>query len=196
MAGHNIYEKSRPARENLASVWLNLYGVDGMVWGGNVAGHNIETLLAPMAFLQVYGTPAELEARFQAVRAAAIVNRYLPMNDDDRKRFAASFNELAAYIGLLAQRAKVAESFLAAYGRKINPKTRKVTEAKRGHRGRDLLGEMVWDIYSKNQKKGNTPTVRRKISRELSAYFGESELSEKSEAPIYLAIYNRERSPK
>ncbi len=197
MAGHNIFDKSRPPRENLASVWLYLYGAEGMVWGGNIAGRDVETLLAPMAFLQVYGTSVELEAKFQEVRAGAIVNRDLPMNDDDRKRFAASFNELAAYIASLVQRAKAAESLLAAYGQKIDPKTRKATEAKRGRRGRNLLAECAWSIYTaKYQSKGNTFNTRRKISRELSPYFEASDRSPESEAPMDHAIRYRERSPK
>ena len=69
----------------------------------------------------------------------------------------------------------------------------KVTRIQK-NRGADLLGECVWEIYTeKYQGKGNTAPVWRKIADELAPYFDAADLRPRSGAPIYTAIYNREK---
>jgi len=88
-----------------------------------------------------------------------------------------------------------AEKSLNQLGWRMNV-TGKVTRIRKG-RGADLLAECAWAIYTeKHQRKGNTPSIRRKIARELAPYFEESELSVDAKAPIYQAIYNRDNPPR
>jgi hypothetical protein len=92
-----------------------------------------------------------------------------------------------------AERIRMAEEYLAAHGWRVN-KVGKVVRI-RGGKGADLLGECVWELYSKEHAhEGNTENVRRKIAAELAPYhiFNADELSPKSKALIYMAIYNRE----
>jgi len=87
--------------------------------------------------------------------------------------------------------ARKAEKELKRFGWRMN-EAGKVTRIRAGI-GADLLAECVWEIYSKEHARdGNTLPVRQKIAAALAPYFDADELSTKSKAPLYMAIYNRE----
>jgi hypothetical protein len=166
---------------------------------GDASPHNrdLNLLIAPIEVLRVYGSSEELMRKHEAVLQAAIVNRDLPMYDGDRARFTSRFKELAAYIRRLAKEACDAEAILSDKGWTFDPVKGKVRRKGRGHRGQDFFCEVVWAFYAaRYSDKGNTGPVRQKISRELSPYFEESELSTAAGAPIYHAIRNREKRSK
>lgn len=188
-------------RRQKAFFWTNLRGAK---WtGGPLGQRTLDDLLGPLVALKKHGTFAELKTKYDTVRKAAIVNRDLPeMNDEDRERFRGMFNELNGYIRFLCVRMKEAEEFLRNAGWKFVPGpeagTGKLSRIA-GHKGRDLLTECVWVIYTAKYRReyrkatdARKQSIRRKIAAELAPYF-DADLSAGSEAPIYRIIDKGDR---
>lgn len=170
-------------------------GIPLLPGDGSTHGRDLNRLIAPIEVLKVYGPSEELKRKHEDVLQASIVNRDLPMDDGRRARIASCFDELAEHLRHLAKVAHDAETLLSDMGWKFDPEKKKVRQKGRRHRGKDFFSEIVWAFYAaRYSDKGNTATVRRKISRELANYIYESdksELSVNAGAPIYAAIRNR-----
>jgi len=159
-------------------------------------------LRRPLGFIQalrLLGSSEEIERRLKEVEQAEISNTQL--HDAMGQLWPVAERETTANcLGRLRERLReakkhmvVMENQLETYGWRFNPKTRKVSRIA-GHKGPDLLAEIVWKIYQERYKnKKNTTIVRREIARLLAPYFDADELDTRGRtgAPIYAAIYNR-----
>jgi hypothetical protein len=167
--------------------------------GGNIRAKNRQRkAMYLISTISRYGTSEQLKRKYDAVREAAIINRDLPMDEEDRKRFAAVFNELGNYIRSLAGQMVKVETELEKEGFRVNHETGRVSFRRDGI-GRDVVREEIWTIYkSKYQSQGNTPGVRKLIAKELSSYIDKKELSINADsgAIIYDAIRRRESHSK
>jgi hypothetical protein len=172
-------------------------------WSGFLEGAgSLQNLLAPIAVLQTLGSAESFQEKIKALRVAGNVNRdccrgdFPIRSDEQRERMADELKQFEERLEQRRQATMAAENALRKMGWRYNTEARKATKGK-GHRGRDLIAECAWAIYTARYKdKGNTFDTRRRISRALAPYFEASELSPRAGAPIYMAIYNRERSPK
>jgi hypothetical protein len=119
--------------------------------------------------------------------------------NEDRKKIAASLEELRVRVQFLLGTASIAEAYINDVGWKYNDgKVYRI----RGGQGKDLLTECVWDIYANNYRteypnlpSGKKASIRRKIAAVLAPYFDSAELSPESGAPIYMAIYKGRKRP-
>ena len=167
---------------------------------GNTEELDLNTLIAPIEVLRVFGSSKELKRKYGVLKEAATINRDTP-GADNRRRLAVLLTKLGADMRQLAEVTHEAETLLREMGWTFDHSTGKVRRKGKGHRGKDFFSEIVWAFYAtRYSDKGNTAFVRRKISRVLGEYFyeesDESARSSAAGAPIYLAIYNRERNSK
>jgi len=143
-----------------------------------------------IATLGVYGTSEKLKEQFVTVQKAAIINRDLAMDDEDRKRFAATLNELGGYILRLIGGMENIKNTVENLGCRVNDKTGKLT-LKRNGKGPDVVRKRVLAIYTENYRKeyqGATTrrqyAIRKEIGErpELTSYIDESELTPDAKA--------------
>lgn len=179
-------------RTQRASLALALAGNE---WGGDPD----HLLMECIAAIGTFGTSEKLKRQFDAVREAAFINRDLPaMNEEDRKRQAASLNELGGYILALIARMERIESKVSAYGCRVDPETGQVSFRRRGGgKGKDAVRKKIWEIYTENfREEYQTATtkrqyaIRKAIGKLLSDHIDESELipDAKAGALIYDTI--------
>jgi hypothetical protein len=184
MAKDNVSFTDHPRRQR-AILAMMLAGTE---WRGDSEKLIWECIPA----LTVYGTYDQLVAKGEIIRTAAIVNRDLPMDEDDRKRFAASLNELGGYILRLAVGAGQIEKKLAALGCRVNPENGKVSFKRKGKqkgKGKDVVRKRIWEIYLEHyQEEYQAATTKRQhaireaIGKHLSSNIDESELSPDADA--------------
>jgi hypothetical protein len=142
------------------------------VAGGNirVSGDPRKKALHLLAALRRYGTSEQLKQKYDAIQEAATINRNLPMNEDDRKRIATSFNELGAYLRRLAASMVMVEAEVVKEGFRVNLETGRVS-FKRDGKGRDVIRAEIWDIFEKKyRKRGNIDFVHMHIRKELGRF--------------------------
>ncbi len=166
----------------------------GLEWKGDPENLLWECIPA----LTVYGTYDQLVAKGEIIRAAAIVNRDLPMDEEDRKRFAATLNELGGYILRLAVGAGQIEKKVSALGCRVSPKTGKVSFNRKGKqkgKGKDIVRKRIWEIYTENYREEYQAattrrqlTIREAIGKHLSSHIDERELI--SDAKAGALIYD------
>lgn len=161
----------------------------------------VSAIIAPFVYLADKGTAAALAAEIETLRAAAAVLRRRgpgPLHDPERLEETAKRVEAEIpRIERMQNAATMAEKLSRRLGYDFNQATRRMSLTGKGHRGRDLVRECARRIYAHQySKKGNTASVRQKISRELSVIFESSELSPAAGALIFEAIRYHERSLK
>jgi len=187
MAKDKVSFTDHPRKQH-ALLAMSLAGVE---WRGDPE----KMLWECIAALTVYGTYDKLVEKGEAVRAAAIVNRDLPMDEEDRKRIAETLNELGGYILRLAVGAGKIEEKLKSLGCRVNPDGRVTT--RQNSKGRDKVRERIWKIYTEGYreeyKKASTRrkfSIRAEIGKrpELSTYVDEREL--KPDAKASALIYD------
>jgi|GEM_PF-5963828 len=164
-------------------------------WTGNPE----KLLWGGIAAIGVYGTSAKLKRQFDTVREVAFINRDLPMDEDERKKIAASLNGLGGYIKRLVVGAERIEKHVASLGCRVNAETGKVS-TKQNSKGRDVVRERIWKIYSENYRKdyrfGDKKASRKQfaIRQEigklpaLTSFIDESEL--RPDAKVECLIYD------
>lgn len=153
----------------------------------------LRDLLLPVAALQFYGSVEENTAEISSVTMTIeIVKRNYPRWEKvhlELEKIAADLKERTTQLA-------EAEKILASKGWKFDTGTRKVSRKAKGHRGKDLLKECVWAIYTaKHQEKGNNIYTRQKIAETLAPFVDAKELRTDNKAPlppIYNAIYKGE----
>jgi len=186
-------------RTQRASLALALAGNE---WGGDPDNLLWECIAA----IGTFGTSAKLKRQFDVVREVAFINRDLPaMNEEDRKRQAASLNELGGYILAPIARMERIEDKVSALGCRVNPETGKVS-TKQKSKGRDKVRERILKIYTESYREeyqGATTkrqfAIRQAIGKRLSDHIDERELSPDANAGalIYDTIRKGEdHSPK
>jgi hypothetical protein len=155
MAKDKVSFTGHPRRQH-ALLALALSGVE---WKGSPD----KLLWECIAALGVYGPSARLKRRFDTVRAAALINRDLPMDGEDREKIAASLNELGGYILRLIGGMENIEKKISNLGCRVNPETGKVT-FKRGGKGKDVVRDRIWEIYTENYRKEYQAATRRQCA--------------------------------
>lgn len=161
-----------------------------MLAGSEWKGDPEKLLWECIPALTVYGTYEKLVAKGEIIRTAAIVNRDLPMDEDDRKRIAETLNELGGYILRLAVGAAKIKEQVTALGCRVNPETGKVSLRRNG-KGSDVVRKRIWKIYTENYREEyQAATTRRKLDirveiggrSELANFLDEHELNPDADA--------------
>jgi hypothetical protein len=163
----------------------------------------LSDLLVAVAGLRYLGAPDTIREKIEDAQKASAYNREMEwIPEKERGKISTPLEALEQRLRYIYTRAVVAEDLLQKAGWRFNPSTRKASRIAK-NRGRDLLGECVWAIYTERYQEeysgasaAKKRSIRRKIAAVLAPYFDAAELSPESEAPIYFAIRNRERSPK
>jgi len=148
---------------------------------------------------------ANRELQETAGRIRNVVDNLPSLNPTDsifEKEWKAQFDRLSGNFQRTAARMERAEECLKKAGWKFDPKSGKLKRI-RGGKGKDLLTECVWAIYTTKYRKeygkatdAKKQAIRRKISAELAPYFDPAELSPRTGSPIYMAIYKGENPVK
>jgi hypothetical protein len=142
---------------------------------------DLNLLIAPIQVLKVFGYSKELMEKNKVVHQAADMVQELPMRSKRREQFKLPLDELSEYIQHLLEISRKAEKFLLERGWKFDPEKGTLRQARCSNRPKDFFAEVAWAIYAARYSNvGNTRSVRRKISRELTDYFfkpGTPELS-------------------
>jgi hypothetical protein len=130
-------------RETRAMLALSLAWQE---WGGDPENLLWECIGA----LTRWGTYDKWVEKGEIVREAAIINRDLPINEDNRKRIATSLNELGGYILQMTVGAGKIEEKVKALGCRVNPDGRVTTRQK--SKGRDKVRERILKIFSEDYR--------------------------------------------
>lgn len=168
-----------------------------------IEADSLSDLLVAVAGLRYLGTSDTIREKIKDTQKVSAYNREMEwMPENERNRISTPLEELEQRLRWIYMRAVVAEDLLERSGWRFNPSTRKASRIAK-NRGRDLLGECTWAIYTERHRKEyngasavKKRSIRKKIATVLAPYFDAAELSPESEAPIYFAIRNRERTPK
>lgn len=215
--GKPVEDKATPEQRKRFLAWgMFHFGLlhpeyDDAEWSGVLDGAGaLQSLLLPLITLQEMGNAEKYRAAEHALQEAAEKIRNLvdnlpslnPTQSIFEKEWKAQFDRLSGNLQRTATRMERDEKILEKYGRKFDPKTRKVKRIRDGE-GKDLLTECVWAIYTTEHReeysgasKAKKLFIRRKIAAVLAPYFDAKELRLKSGAPIYMAIYKGENPPK
>jgi predicted Zn-ribbon and HTH transcriptional regulator len=155
-------------------------------------------LLFPVAALQEFGCVEEITAKIDNVKKAIEIVKNFPK----REQTVSDLEETSADLEEQGTQLAMAEKILSEAGWKFNLETRRASRIGK-HKGKDLLVECVWEIYTKKYRKdyrkastARKMSIRRKIASALASYFDATELSPESGAPIYMAIYKGEKRPR
>jgi len=179
------------------AAWQSVYSPERVAVIEPILG-GVSAIIAPFAYLEDVGTSATLGAELEAIRtaAASVRRRGLSLHDDGTET-AKDLDAHAANVERMRHAATMAEKLALSLGWKYDADSGRMTQTRKGSRGRDLLRECARRIYAHQYAtKGNTAAVRQKISRELSTVFDASELSPASGALIFEAIRYHENSRK
>jgi hypothetical protein len=183
-----------PKIATLGELWVGLPGL-GFRAGRRLG--ELGELLGPIAALRLIGCSEGFSKQLELHKSVAFCyhNFSIPQlwTGNDRTKTEGHLDRLGGRLNYCYERALEAEKILRVKGWRFNAETKKLLRIAR-HKGRDLLAECVWKIYSeKFREKGNTFPVRRKIAAYLGPYFECDELKKASGGPTYTAIYNREK---
>jgi hypothetical protein len=132
------------------------------------------------------------------------------MDEEDRKRIAATLNELGGLILRYIADTERIEHKVSALGCRVNPETGKVSFNRKGKqrgKGKDVVRDRIWAIYAENYREEyQGATTRRKLGirkeigerPELADYIDEHGLIPDADAGalIYDTIKKGENRPK
>lgn len=109
------------------------------LFGRSRAGDDLDVLIAPIVFLQVHGTAAQVKARWEAMRAAMVANRDHPITQSHGSAVEATLTESMNLLrDTIYPAARAAEAELARLGCRFDPEKR-MADIPSGGRPRTLL---------------------------------------------------------
>jgi hypothetical protein len=215
--GKPVEDKTTPEqrKRHLAWGWFHIGLLhpeyDDAEWSGVLDGAgSLQSLLLPLIALQELGDAETLRRKRGEIQEVAeklrgLVDSFSSLNPTEsifEKEWKAQFDRLGANLQRHIDRMTKAEEILKKAGWNFDSKTRKAKRDRDG-KGKDLLTECVWAIYTESYREeyggasaAKKLSIRRKIAAVLAPYFDATELSPESGAPIYMAIYKGENPPK
>ena len=150
-------------------------------------------LLGVIGFLQAKGGACDID-RAARTYADAVTPAFElvwgSIGETSEKALLGGSMRVLRQLVLMVDTAKKAELLLEERGLVYDTKRGKVTRKRRGHRGRDVIGEIICSLWERWHGDGSSAAVRKRIYEALEPFFDKSLIAPGRKGPIEIAIGN------